>query len=586
MKKWLFAVGGEPRYARWDGMLDTDSVELREQAGALIDAGVMVECAEVGYLRKASFETRVRGWGTINRAVVLVADAGSIKFPLSYFNHSCVEVDDDFEKAKFATRSEAARYAASIRWKGNVKGDDEGGGRDPVLEQAIGRVRAMVNQLGRLPKGSTSDDEVFAADWSKVVDTLFVHVTGSGFVPTAPVMAVETEIRALGKMVYDSLVGSGAVGAAEESDRRELEAMRTKQTTLDNASVALAKVMSSPALAGIDQELRVLRKEHREASKAMMQATKDMADNKVPWGNRQTPEQRDAYYKAFAERKVAQKLKAELKLKIDSRQKKIDEVVRNTVFRTAEGESVFLSGAAKHAEKTYQEAIVRNSVTGLDLAEEVTKLVSLYRGTGGQLQISAAKTKGELKGKPYEGADFVQKYVNDVATHMPKDWVDDVNASYGKSLLLIKTKGGGSWGQLDSEISTSGTTQVNLHEFIHAAMYANPVRQALEHAHLSKRTFGSASAPIDGSFQSKIVKGRQKTVGTIDYPTGESISQGDYVKDKWVDPYSGRIYTSGGTEVVTVGYDSFSRSGWRASATLGKLDMEQVYLTLGLLMAS
>jgi hypothetical protein len=493
--------------------------------------------------------------------------------------------DDDFEKAKFATRSEAARYAASIRWKGNVKGDDDGG-RDPVLEQAIGRVRAMVNQLGRLPMGSAADDEVFAADWSKVVDTLFVHVTDKGFIPTAPVMAVETEIRALGKMVYESLTGSGAADSAEEADKRELEAMRTKQTTLELAEVALAKVMSSPALAGIDQELRVLRKEHREASKAMMQATKDMADNKVPWGNRQTPEQREAYYKAFAERKIQQKLKAELKLQMDSKQKKIDEVVRNTVFRTAEGESIFLSGAAKHAEKTFQEAIVRSSVTGVDLAEAVTKLVSQYRGTGGQLQIKAAKMKGDLMGKPSEGADFVQKYVGDIATHMPKEWVDDVNAKYGASLVLVKTKGGGSWAQLTREISTSGTTQVNLHEFIHAAMYASPVRQAIEHAHLSKRTFGSASAPIDGSFQSKIVKGRQKTVGTIDYPTGESISQGNYVKDKWVDPYSGRIYNSGGTEVVTVGYDSFSRSGWRASATLGKLDMEQVYLTLGLLMAS
>ena len=491
--------------------------------------------------------------------------------------------DDDFEKAKFATRSEAARYAASIRWKGNVKGDDEGGGRDPVLEQAIGRVRAMVNQLGRLPKGSTSDDEVFAADWSKVVDTLFVHVTGSGFVPTAPVMAVETEIRALGKMVYDSLVGSGAVDTAEESDRRELEAMRTKQTTLELAEVALAKVMSSPALAGIEQELSVLRKEHREASKAMMQATKDMADNKVPWGNRQTPEQRDAYYKAFAERKVAQKLKAELKLKIDSRQKKIDEVVRNTVFRTAEGESIFLSGAAKHAEKTYQEAIVRNSVTGLDLAQAVTGLVSMYRGTGGQLSIMST---GEGTESHFERAEFVKKYVGDIATHMPKQWVDDVNAKYQNQLFLTKTKGGGSWQEATKQINTSGSTQVNLHEFIHAAMYSSDVRQALEHAHLAKRIYGVASAPIDASFQTKIVKGRQKIVDSVDYPTGEFITNGSYVKDKWVDGYSGRIYTSGGTEVVTVGYDSFSRSGWRASATLGKLDMEQVYLTLGLLMAA
>lgn len=584
MKKWLFSVGGEPRYARWDGVLDTDSEELREQAYALIAQGVMVRCAEVGYLRKASFETKVRGWGTITRAVVLVADAGSIKFPFSYFNHSCIE-EDDVEKAKFATRSEAARYAASIRWKGNVKGDDEGGGRDPVLEQAIGRARAMVNQLGRLSKGSTSDDEVFAADWGKVVDTLFVHVTDSGFVPTAPVMEVETEIRALGKMVYESLAKSGAVSTPEENNKKMLEAMRTKQTTLELAEVALKKVLSSPALAQTVEELDVLRREYTEASKAMRLATDEYNDNKVPYGNRLTPEQREALMRAWAERRVQQKLKARLKQKIDFRQRKIDEVTSNTVFRTAEGESIFLRGAAKHAEKTYQEAIVRSSLTGLDLAEAVTGLVSMYRGTGGQLQIKSSG-QGELKGKQTEAVDFVKKYVGDIATHMPKEWVDDVNMKYGSSLQLTKSKGGGSWGELLREINTSGTTQVNLHEFIHAAMYANPVRQALEHAHLAKRTFGTASTPIDGSFQKKIVKGRQKTVKSVDYPTGESISQGIYIKDKWVDGYSGRMYESGGTEVVTVGYDSFSRSGWRASATLGKLDMEQVYLTLGLLMAS
>ena len=491
--------------------------------------------------------------------------------------------DDDFEKAKFATRSEAARYAASIRWKGNVKGDDDGGGRDPVLEQAIGRVRAMVNQLGLLQKSKASRAEPDASDWSKVVDTLFVYVKDIGHVPTAPVMAVETEIRALGKMVYESLAKSGAVDTAEETARKTLEAMDAKQTTLDNASVALAKVMSSPALAGIDQELRVLRKEHREASKAMMQATKDMADNKVPWGNRQTPEQRDAYYKAFAERKVAQKLKAELKLKMDSRQKKIDEVVRNTVFRTAEGESIFLSDAAKHAEKTYQEASIRNSLTGLDLAQAVTGLVSMYRGTGGQLSIMST---GEGKESHFERAEFVKKYVDDIATHMPKQWVDDVNAKYQNQLFLTKTKGGGSWQESTKQINTSGSTQVNLHEFIHAAMYSSDVRQALEHAHLAKRIYGVASAPIDASFQTKIVKGRQKQVQGVQYPTGEFIASGNYIQDKWIDGYSGRIYDSGGTEVVTVGYDSFSRGGWRASATLGELDMEQVYLTLGLLMAS
>lgn len=149
MKQWLFSVGGKPRYARWDGVLDTDSVELREEADALIAQGVMVECAEVGYLRKASFETRVRGWGTITRAVVMVADSGSIEFPFSYFNHSCIE-EDDVEKASFSSRSEAGRYAANQRWKGNAK--QEGAPELNGIEQMKSQVKEMQSKVAEIQK--------------------------------------------------------------------------------------------------------------------------------------------------------------------------------------------------------------------------------------------------------------------------------------------------------------------------------------------------------------------------------------------------------------------------------------------------
>lgn len=489
--------------------------------------------------------------------------------------------DDDFEKAKFATRSEAARYAASIRWKGNVKGDD-GGGRDPVLEQEIGRVRGMVAQLGLLSKGSKSDDEIFAADWSKVVDTMFVHVTETNsWVPTAPVMAVETEIRALGKMVYETLTASDEFNTPEQIQAIAEKAKVERDEFLALAELELQKVLMRPVLAQTVEELAVLKEEHRVASKAMMQATKDYADNQGTRDNPPTNEMREAQIRAFGERRVQQKLKARLKQKIEFRQQKIDEVTRNTMVLAPSGESVYLDTAPKWAENRYQQAISSGNPSSAKFFEAVTSMVSLYRGTGGQLQVVPTSDKGT----PSERAVFLKKFVDDVAKHMPTEWVDEVNKASGGSIFVTRTSGGGSWSLLNQEIRTTGTTQVNLHEFIHSAAWASDTRQAIEHAHLSKRTYGFQGDDIDKPFAQKIVDGRQSQVGGIRYPKGESVDDGIYIKDKWVDPYSGRIYAAGGTEVITVGYDSLSREGWRASALDGKLDMEQVYFTLGLLMA-
>jgi hypothetical protein len=489
--------------------------------------------------------------------------------------------DDDFEKAKFATRSEAARYAASIRWKGNVKGDDNGG-RDPVLEQEIGRVRAMVDQLSLIPKGSKADDEIFAADWGKAVDTLFVHVTETdSWVPTAPVMAVETEIRALGKMVYENLTKSDEFNTPEQIQAIAKKAKFERDEFLASAELELQKVLGRPVLAQTVDELAVLKEEHRVASKAMMQATKDYADNQGTRDNPPTDAMREAQMRAFGERRVQQKLKARLKMKIGIKQAKIDEVTRNTMVLAPTGESVYLNTATKWAETRYQDAISAGNPSSAKFFEAVTSMVSLYRGTGGQLKVVPTSDKNA----PSERAVFLKKFVDDVAKHMPKEWVDEVNNESGGSIFVTRTDGGGSWSLVNQEIRTSGTTQVNLHEFIHSAAWASSTRQAIEHAHLSKRTYGFKDDGIDEPFDQKIVNGRQSQVGGIRYPKGESVDDGIYIKDKWVDPYSGRIYDAGGTEVITVGYDSLSRQGWRAGALDGKLDMEQVYFTLGLLMA-
>ena len=58
-------------------------------------------------------------WALTKQAV---ADAGGILA-------SDGVVRDLLEKASFASRSEAGRYAANQRWKGHAKGDDDGGGR-------------------------------------------------------------------------------------------------------------------------------------------------------------------------------------------------------------------------------------------------------------------------------------------------------------------------------------------------------------------------------------------------------------------------------------------------------------------------
>jgi len=717
MKEWLFAIDGVMRYAKWDGVsLETDSAEVGGQIDVLVAQGVTVECGEIGYLRKASLASKVRGWGTINKAVVDMADLGSISFPMSYFLHSCIP-EEDLQKAFFGgDRSAAGRYAANERWKGHakeenapdtrqsgyttinlangkqvfidehgtihqanrygslkptilidygqitadekkyIKGGDSapervkrrfevidkyaktgvdvtkparkrikggkqwldeiavksivsqvlkasfGGDRSAAgryaanmrwrghvkedasdMGEAIGRVRAMVAQLGLLP--TLRSDEIEPADWESSTGSLFVKFpvpTGELIIPTAAVMKVETEVRALGKQLYEKITSEKKIITPEEAKKIIDAATAERNATLDELDKALIDLGENSI--HYQETLDILmgfQTQHAEVSRRMVAATKAYKQA-LKDGDSQAQSQ------AYGERHAAKREKAALKPKITAMSNQINYFLETNFITAPNGRVIALAGVAKFADRQYQDQIAKTTPAGIELLGAVRKLIEDNGGTGGELQVRYdAISNFQPYGDPTAYRNkMVESFKNDVRTRMPRSWVDDVNRYTNGLLTMDTSSGGGSWHDGDKRIMTSGEPQTNLHEFIHAAMYANPVRQAIEHAHLVKRTTGSANDSIDAPIGKKLVKGRQAFIGKAEYK-GTVTLQGKYIRDKFVDPYAGRIYdASRGTEVVTTAHDSIGKDGWRAKALKGAVDLEQIYLLLGMLVAT
>lgn len=717
MKEWLFAIDGVMRYAKWDGVsLETDSAEVNGQIDILVAEGVIVECGEIGYPRTASLTSKVRGWGTINRAIIDMADADSISFPFSYFPDSCLP-DEDLQKASFGgDRSAAGRYAAEQRWKGHaneenapdtrqsgyttinlangkqvfvdehgtihranrygslkptilidygqitadekkyIKGGDSapervkrrfevidkyaktgvdvtkparkkvkggkqwldeiavksivsqvlkasfGGDRSAAgryaanmrwrghvkedgsdTREAIGRVRAMVAQLGLLE--TVRSAEIDPADWESSTGSLFVKFavpTGELLIPTAAVMTVETEVRALGKKLYEKIMSENKIITPEEVKKITDDATAERNATLDKLDGALIDLSeNSPEYQKAVDDLSTNEAEYSRVSRQMIAATK-------AYKQAQKDGNREAQTQAYKDRQTAKSEKAFLKRRIDRSAAVINGVMHSVYITTPSGRVIALAGVAKFADKQYQDQIAKTTPAGIGLIGAVQKLVEDNGGTGGELQVkydSTTKFRPNTDPTAYQNK-MVESFKNDVRTRMPRSWVDDVNNYTNGQLTIDTSNGGGSWSDINKKIMTSGESQTNLHEFIHAAMYANPVRTAIEHAHLVKRTTGSASDSIDAPIGKKIIKGRQAFIGKAEYK-GTATLQGKYIRDKFVDPYAGRIYDYGrGTEVVTTAHDMLGKEGWRAKALNGAIDLEQIYLLLGMLVAT
>lgn len=99
--------------------------DLRQKVDVLVALGDSVHCAEIDFLMPASLETDVQAWGTISSAIQSLPYAQIVDRPPNQLgfvedvNSESVGFDYAMMKAKFASRSEAGRYAAHIRWSRN-----------------------------------------------------------------------------------------------------------------------------------------------------------------------------------------------------------------------------------------------------------------------------------------------------------------------------------------------------------------------------------------------------------------------------------------------------------------------------------
>ena len=120
--RWVYKVGDELMFADADddGSLSCAS-DLKRAIDQLVMFKVMVNCAELGFLMEASLDSPAQIWGTVSAAIGELPNARLVVRPpnrVGYVEMVNTESSeyDMMEKAQFASRSEAGRYAAHIRW--------------------------------------------------------------------------------------------------------------------------------------------------------------------------------------------------------------------------------------------------------------------------------------------------------------------------------------------------------------------------------------------------------------------------------------------------------------------------------------
>ena len=567
MKEWLFSVDGESRFARWDGVLDTDSEELRERADALVAEGVMVRCGEVGYLRKASFATKVRGWGTITRAVVDVADIGSADVPSSYFNPSCIE--EDLEKAKFASRSEAARYAANQRWKGHVKDDDDVDTPEKIAKDAAvlrGEYDDFLYEVGKRTTWTTASMSV---DYWKNENQQGDYVTvflpgGSQVVPTKQLLLLEQKVCAL---------GARARAIAEASFVPEKVLTDEEKRAVSEARLRLAldlRKQTGFTFGG---------KNMYGDSKVVDLVWRGEGYKEKGFGLELQIERDDPDYVSKIEEFFGSAPKVPLRIK-----RAVDALVafdRSDKTHTVYGDSepvpmseqrirnekenflrqlrgaIVVSGAkwikdlnGKPVTEWNQARIDLGSVEeyAWDIAQKNARRL-------GDAYASVMKDMGiemGLQPRTRQNGPVAKKLKEEVASIFPSQIVERVSKSYG-TLNIKKVVSGGKWRSSMSTIETDSSRGTNLHEFMHAATYSDPVLRSLENAFLERRRMGDPTRTreqYDVSERITALEPYDSSVKTK-YPFEK------WVKDQLTDPYAGRKYERirGATESLTRGIE-------------------------------
>lgn len=572
---WQFTVNGTTHRAVYaNGRLFTDFPAVEAMAEYFVESETEVECGEVGPHLVASLDALDRAWGTINEAVFMFADVGSVVAPPSLFPEEVMSREGVAEmvKASFASRSEAGRYAAQQRWKGHVKGGDAGENEFASRVRALALEAARLNQL---PEQSKDLTLLTPEGHASSGGSLFVFVQlddGTKVqVPSEQVMRFERDCRAVGEELLKRVEGQATrvteedAAAFRKERQRKIFEMHHKIADLEDKFAKIGQKMVEGGFVTTDRnssrfsEVKALFAEMGIVAETEVEAAALYAAFRA----------RIAYLDEFAVEERRGGISADEQAALDSNMEAIRKIVDFSLVESKD------------------QGYARSKIIGFkDLNSELENVMREKAPPAGVRYLGVLKGEMEKLGIAFGGVPKIdtntwesKELSHDVSTFIPEKIIGKVNTA-GNVSIRKAAAGGGSWDPNTRIIETSGTQSTNLHEYTHAITYSIPLAMGLEQAILARRTFGRTQDALkDKPLSEKLKVGQQKFVTVIKYPNGLTMGAGgkaaqmyaesglfpSFKVDKFTDPYAGRIYSRNnamdGGETLTVGMEHLLGEG-------------------------
>jgi hypothetical protein len=449
-----FQVDETEHSAEW---LDTDKLftdyePLANMVEMIVDLGFEVPTSVTGSYAPASLETPLLAFGTVLRAAEDLPEITDITTdaPLPAWDEEEQEEVEEgdamekrrtiarwlLEKGRFASRSEAGRYAANIRWQNNQKEEDDPQKRTANLrkraEDLANRLRVIETQN---PLYHFPERNVTANDLDEAGNPM---LGADGQPKTVTTVTYSEELMKL----HDDVVSLGADIGAEVMRRAggDVEASIAAQEEKLNAQLM--------ELQDKNDDLNVIRSLMMWGSNRWLEANGARVDAVLAKyctpeeaAFLKDPENRSAFsFAGTAEAKeIRKQMLSILKKKFNANKDIIDTDLAVQFARLQQR---------------------KNDLSVLSVVTDITREV-----LGEMVPI------GGVAPEVGNGGKLVNAFKSDVQSIFPDALVTRVNydnkfSDVGK-LTVKSTKYGGSFSLLDRTVKTSGERSTNIHEFMH-----------------------------------------------------------------------------------------------------------------------
>jgi len=427
------------------------------------------------------------------------------------------EVHDDLEKAKFASRSEAGRYAAHIRWSRESgvepltpeawRAQQSGGStvtppppppasaleglKQAMASEKVKKLRADIEELSLSPVMNVSADGldlVLTGTIPQVVNTgVLSGNRANGYRLNAGAIQMMDDVIDLGELVVEAInevAGTNVAVLVDDAVRRfdaTWKQMNEWESELSNSEESLR----GGRLGEVRARIRALRLSGEvvppELQTEAVQLTRQISDEF--WIER-TGKTRSDYY--------------------------TDVVMASR-------------GLIDQARKTQVDAV-------LAVLSQLVPMGSVTPALHG----SQAKTMRDL-----------------IKMVVPETLITEVNEKSrafrqpgtGDGILLTKSGGGGHWQRMSMvgkgsgpKILTSSEKNTMIHEYFHAVVEYSPFFAALDNVGLHYRRLGA---------QDRSMTARDRAIGLKPEKTHTGSAGGSVFKDELSEPYSGQFYGDG-----------------------------------------